>query len=294
MNLNLLKMFYTIASAGSLTKAAQILNISQSALSRHMQILEYQLKLELFKRHPRGLYLTVDGERVFNLAKRIVNESDNFIREIRDNKTDEGDLKIITTPGMASIWLSELLPNFLAEYPKIRLEVICSFLESDLNPDDSDIVIRTHIDHHLDLVQELVLESHHKMYDSSVYLKQFGEPKTVSELSNHRLIIFDRPKINNLANNHWIIDVGTSLKERREPFLILNSLEGLIHCARRGLGIIGMPKELIDLRNQDNELINILPEILGPKTDIYAIYSTKKKQSKKINLFIEYLKSMIF
>jgi len=259
-----------------------------------MQILEYQLKLELFKRHPRGLYLTVDGERVFNLAKKIVNESNNFIREIKDNKTDEGDLKIITTPGMASIWLSELIPDFLAKYPKIRLEIVCSFLEADLNPDSGDIVIRTHIDHHPDLVQELILLSHHKIYASSAYLKKFGEPKSVKDLNNHRLITFEKPKINNLANNHWILDVGSNLKERREPFLILNSLEGLIHCTRRGLGIIGMPKELIDLRNQDNELINILPDISGPTMNIYAIYSTKKKESKKINLFVEYLKAKVF
>ena len=68
------KLFYYVAKAGSFTAAAETLNISQSALSRSIQLLEHQLKVKLFERVPRGLVLTKRGENLLSATERAFEE----------------------------------------------------------------------------------------------------------------------------------------------------------------------------------------------------------------------------
>ena len=68
MDWDKLKIFHTVAEASSFTKASTILNLSQSAISRQIQGLETDLKVQLFERHARGLVLTENGEYLFKSA----------------------------------------------------------------------------------------------------------------------------------------------------------------------------------------------------------------------------------
>ena len=74
MDWDKLKIFYTVAEASSFTKAATILNLSQSAISRQIQSLEQDLKIQLFERHARGLVLTDNGEYLFKSAHEIISK----------------------------------------------------------------------------------------------------------------------------------------------------------------------------------------------------------------------------
>lgn len=298
MDLAHLKTFYIIAREGSLTKAAHVLNTSQSSLSRTLQTLEYYAKTQLFERHARGLKLTPQGEKVFQHAQKIVQEHENFKRSFSDNHNEmEGELKIITTPGMASIWLADLIPEFLKQYPGVRLDIDSTLtnystltnLEKD--KEKADILIRTRIDYHPNLIQKHILSSHYKLWASPEYLKKFGIPKKSQELDYHNLLIFEKRQFNVLANNHWILEIGSNVERPRQPFFIMNSLEGLISCAKKGLGIIQMPEELLKLRNNQNELLHILEDEEGPIIDIYCIYTIKPNISKKIILFTKFLET---
>ena len=70
MDWDKLKIFHTVAEASSFTKASTILNLSQSAISRQIQGLEGDLKVQLFERHARGLVLTENGEYLFKSASK--------------------------------------------------------------------------------------------------------------------------------------------------------------------------------------------------------------------------------
>jgi DNA-binding transcriptional LysR family regulator len=65
MDWDKLKIFHVVAEASSFTKASTVLNLSQSAISRQIQSLEQDLKIQLFERHARGLILTDNGEYLF-------------------------------------------------------------------------------------------------------------------------------------------------------------------------------------------------------------------------------------
>ncbi len=72
MDWDKLKIFHTVAEASSFTKASDILNLSQSAISRQIQSLENELKIKLFERHARGLILTSNGEYLFKTAHEVI------------------------------------------------------------------------------------------------------------------------------------------------------------------------------------------------------------------------------
>jgi len=74
MDWDKLKAFYTVSQVGSISKASEVLHISQSALSRQIQSLESRLKTLLFKRHRKGVLLTEAGKILFKTAERVVKE----------------------------------------------------------------------------------------------------------------------------------------------------------------------------------------------------------------------------
>ena len=87
MDWDKLKIFHAVAEAGSFTNATINLNLSQSAISRQIQSLEQDLKVQLFERHARGLTLTENGEYVFKTAHEVISK-------LKEVETSLGDQKI--------------------------------------------------------------------------------------------------------------------------------------------------------------------------------------------------------
>ena len=86
MDWDKLKIFHAVAEAGSFTNATVNLNLSQSAISRQIQSLEHDLKVQLFERHARGLTLTENGEYVFKTAHDVISK-------LKEVETSLGDQK---------------------------------------------------------------------------------------------------------------------------------------------------------------------------------------------------------
>ena len=91
MDWDKLKIFHAVAEAGSFTSATINLNLSQSAISRQIQSLEQDLKVQLFERHARGLTLTENGEYVFKTAHEVISK----LKEVETSLGDQKNLRQI-------------------------------------------------------------------------------------------------------------------------------------------------------------------------------------------------------
>jgi len=117
--------FVTVYKAGSFTKAAQELHLTQSALSGLVRELETNLELKLFDRTTRQLSLSVTGAQLLPAAMRVLNEVQDLGDEIKSLKNlEHGEVKIAVTQQLASAKLPKILAQFKTRYPQIRLEVI--------------------------------------------------------------------------------------------------------------------------------------------------------------------------
>jgi DNA-binding transcriptional LysR family regulator len=289
MNLELLKMFYTIARAGNLTKAAQILNTSQSSLSRSMQLFEHQMKAKLFKRHPRGLYLTLEGEKVFKHASRLMQENEDFIKSFHNNDDEiKGEIKIITTPYLAENELTASLLSFLEENPELRIDIITTIDDFDL--ENADIAIRSFIPYRPELEQLFLLTHHHKLWANAKYLEKFGTPQSPEDLDNHRLIAFGLDKQKNFSFTNWLnwlLYIGNNSDQPRKPFFRVSSHGGILKAGCEGYGVIQFPQEWVRLKSAD--LVEILPDLQAPTVELYYIFNKKSTSSKTIRALYKYL-----
>ena len=124
MNYNHLYYFWILAREGSFTRAAQVLSISQSAVSEQIRLLEHQLELELFDRsNKRRIRLTEDGKKIFEYADTIFETGQEMLRWAR-GASAQGDtlLRIGAVSGLSRYFQYEFLKPLVGK-PGIRIEV---------------------------------------------------------------------------------------------------------------------------------------------------------------------------
>jgi DNA-binding transcriptional LysR family regulator len=288
MDWNKLRTFYHVASVGSFSKAAESLNITQSALSRQVLDLEYSLKKTLFFRRPRGLELTKEGEILYSTARKVYAEIEAGETNLYEEETiPKGLLKICTTPEIATFWLSSYLPGFLSRYPDIRVAVISSAQPTDYLLSKADISLITRKTQSPDFIQKSMIKVKLKLYASPEYIKKHGSPKDLKDLDKHQLLTYGDYINHPYENINWILNAGASSGQVREPYLQINSMHGLQLMAEAGFGIISLSPENPSLKISN--LVQILPDAEGPDIETFLVYPMQLKNSKRVQAFREYM-----
>ena len=133
MDWDKLRIFHAAAEAKSFTRAGDALGMSQSAVSRQVSALEQDLKTTLFHRHARGLILTEQGDLLHRTVRDVVDKIEaTRLRLAEGREKPHGELRVTTTVGIGSIWLTPRMGEFLELYPDISLSLILSDEELDL------------------------------------------------------------------------------------------------------------------------------------------------------------------
>ncbi|MBP6985843.1 MAG: LysR family transcriptional regulator [Alphaproteobacteria bacterium] len=292
MDWNKLRTFYHVASVGSFSKAAESLNITQSALSRQVIDLEYSLKKTLFFRRPRGLELTKDGEILYETARKVCAEIEaGEINLYEEETVPKGLLKLCTTPDIATYWLSNYLPGFLTRFPEIRVAVISSAHPTDYILSKADVSLITKKTSSPDFIQKSMMKVKLKLYASPEYIASRGTPEKLSDLDHHQLLTYGDYIHHPYDNINWILSAGAPAGVLREPYLQVNSMQGLQLMAEAGFGIISLSQENPSLAKAN--LVPILPEIDGPEIETFLVYPMQLKNSKRVQAFKEYLESLM-
>lgn len=282
-----LKTFHCVSMLASFTKAGEFLNISQSAISRQIKDLEYQVGTKLFIRDHRQLILTEEGEILQNSVEKMMSNVEMAYTLIQEeSKEPQGVLKITTTNALATLWLAKFTPEFLKNYPKMRLTIIGNDQELDLAIRQADVAIRPYIESQPDLEQKLLTTFHMGLYASPLYLKEFGTPQKPEDLEHHRLLVFGDYSTHPYGNINWILKKGSSPDKERIPYMCINSSQGLMWSAEAGLGIAGLSQEYA---GENKGLIRVLPHCETPTIDLYYVYPSHFKNSKRITAFGDYL-----
>ena len=287
MDWDRLRIFHEVAKAGSLTRASERLGLSQSALSRQIAALEEALKTPLFHRHARGLVLTEAGEVLF----RTAHEMDTRLAAARTRLMDarakpSGPLRVTTTVGLGTIWLTPRLREFIELYPDIRLTVLLADEELDLSAREADVAIRLRRPVQPDLVQRKLFTVHHHIYAAPAYIKAHGFPRTLEELDAHRILSFG-PAPSYLANVNWLITVGRPAGNPREPILTVNNVYGLRRAVEAGIGLASLPDYIV---GPDSPLVQVdIRDVELPYFDTYLVYPQELRNSKRVRVFRDFI-----
>jgi len=282
-----LRVFHAAAEAGSFTHAAETLKLSQSAISRQVSALEHDVGVPLFNRHARGLVLTEQGEMLFRTAHDVLVKLETIKSRLTETKeTPSGVLRVTTTVGLGSGWLTDRIPEFLDLYPEIQLQLILANEELDLTMRQADCAIRLRQPQQPDLIQRRLFTVHFHLYASAAYVNKFGKPASVAEMKNHRVVTFGLPVPAHLSELNWLETIGDFDSGRQASSLQINDILSIKRAVQAGAGIAMLPDYVIQ---KDSGLVQLLPETEVPSFDTYFAYPEAMKNQAKLHVFRDFI-----
>jgi len=291
MDWNKLKIFHAVAESGNFTKATYVLNLSQSAISRQIQSLEEELKIQLFERHARGLSLTENGEYLFKTAHEVISKLKDVESTLIDKKNKpSGKLTVTTVVSFGTTWLTPRIQEFMKLNPEIEIELIFDDKELDLSTRQADIGIWMRRPRQLNYIQKKLIDINYHIYGSAKYLEQYGHPKNLSELNKHKFISYGRGAPSPVFNPDWALKLGVKDNKKRKPIMKVNSVYGLLLAVQSGVGLAALPDYITTLVPN---IIRVLPNVEGPKTEAHFVYPQSLRNVARVIAFRNFLYSKI-
>jgi len=291
MDWDKLKIFYAVAEAGSFTRATINLNLSQSAISRQIQSLEEDLKVQLFERHARGLTLTENGEYVFKTAHEVISKLKDVETSLSDQKNKPtGKLTITTVRSFGTHWLTPRIQEFMQLNPNIEVELIFDDKELDLSTRQADIGIFMRRPKQLNYIQRKLVDINYYIYGSTKYLDKYGIPKTINDLNKHRFISCGKGAPSPVFNPDWALKLGVKDNKKRKSMMKVNSVMGLLLAVESGVGLAALPEYLV---SSSTNVVKVLPNSAGPITEAHFVYPQSLKNVARVQAFRNFLYSKI-
>ena len=281
-----LRSFHAAAEAGSLTSAGDRLGISQSAVSRQIAALEEALGVSLFQRHARGLVLTDSGHTLFRSTMEMAQAAASANTALRDQQeTPQGELIVSAPVAFGSTWLVPRLGNFVRKHPDLHLDLRLEDREYDLLKLEAECAIRLWAADKADLIQRKLGTVATNLYASPEYLKAFGMPRTPQDLDNHRIIAYG-DESSPLQEMSFACRVGRDDAPPRPATLKVNNVFAMLRAVDAGLGIADVPEYMASTMPR---LVKVLPENVGPIFDLYFIYPSDLRRSKRVAAFRDFV-----
>ncbi|MFI4994993.1 MAG: LysR family transcriptional regulator [Hyphomicrobiales bacterium] len=287
MDWDRLRIFCAAAEVGSFTHAGDLLELSQSAVSRQIAALEEEVGVPLFHRHARGLILTEPGETLFRTALEMKLKIETARARLVDTREKpNGQLRITTTIGLGTYWLTPRLGEFLDGYPEIRVELLLIDEELDLAMRQADVAIRLRLPVQSDLVQRRLFTVHFHAYASADYVKRRGAPKTPEELDAHRIVAFGGVGPPYLLETSVLPSLGRDARHPRPAALTVSNVSSVKRAVESGFGIGVLPDYIV---GQTSNLVRVLTESEMPSLDTYFVYPEELRNVARIQVFRDFM-----
>ena len=286
-----LQALVAVADGGSITAAAQRLDLTVSGLSRALGRLEQKLDTTLVRRTTRRIELTEEGKVFIARARAILGALDAAEEEMAVRRHQPaGRLRVnAATPFMLHA-VAPLVPQFRLAYPRIELELDTDELNIDLLERRTDVAIRIGALRDSSLHARPLGTSRLRVLASPEYLAAHGPPKNVAALAGHALLGFTQPE----ALNRW------PLRGRDEdgllvaPTLRASSGETLRRLALEGAGIVCLSDFMTTGDRAAGTLVQLLArDTLDVRQPIHAVYYRNTQLAGRIRCFLDFLQQRL-
>ncbi len=277
-----------VVDAGSFVKAAELLGLTDSGVSRAISRLEIRLGVRLLDRTTRSVTLNDEGRRFYEEVKPHLNAiEDAAVVASGATSAVRGRLKIDIDPFFLPLVLAGRLGAFCERYPELTIEFVTSEHIGDLVSEGIDLAIRFGQPRRSTLVSRKLIEAPIFTVASPRYLKRYGKPEHPSALSRHRCLQFvdpytGRPFGWEFVCKEEMIEVATS-----GPLIFSDPKSMLQECvAGTGVAqIIGWGiKDLL----ARGALIDLFPAWHGERFPLFAFHPSRKHPPAKVRAFVDF------
>lgn len=289
-NLSSYWIFYTVANAGNISRAAKELYISQPAISKSIQKLEENLGCKLFSRSSRGVLLTEEGQLLYGHVKEAfetLNHGEDKLK--RSIELGVGHLQIGVSATLCKYMLLPYLKEFIRRNPHISISINCQSTNETLRLLDENKIdigligkpenLKNIHFYYLDNIEDIFVANP----DYLTNLKKRGIPENAI-LENSTLMLLDKNNMTRqyiddyLQNNH--ITVADSID--------ISNMDLLIDFAKIGVGVACVIKSFVSQELQDGSLVQIPLGIPIHQREVGFAYKENIKPSKSLQTFIDF------
>ena len=294
VNLDLYRVFYTVAKCGSLTRASEELYISQPAVSQSIKQLETQLGVKLFNRTHRGMELSAQGGKLIfsevEHALELLNEAENRIEEMKTTAT--GSLHIGASDTIFEYFLADKIVSFHNQFPKVKIELV-----ADLTPDSIDKLKADRLDVafvNLPIAEDNELElfgNCMRLNDIFIVGEKYKElalegTMSLMKLKKYPLILMDKNTVARRTLDGFLSTHGVEL----EPSIEVSSWDLMKQLVSAGMGIGVIPREYAMRRLLNEELYELKTDPVLPTRSVGMLLHKNRPVSYALHSFIEYFK----
>lgn len=282
-----LKAFVQIALRGSFSAAAEDLELTPSAVSKIVTRMESRLGVRLLHRTTRRIALTPEGEIYASRAREILNAIAEAESEVsRTGLTPKGRLRINSVIGFGLHVLSPVLPEFMARYPDVTVELSVTDRIVDLLAEKADVAIRTGNIVDQSLVARKIGCFERRLYASPDYLDRRGVPQRPEQLAGHDCIVLSAA-----AAARWPFMCDKRITELEiNGRVIVDDSEAALRIAVAGGGVARFADVLVAEAVREGKLLPVLQEYHAVEwTNVYAVYPYGRQRMPKIKALMEFL-----
>jgi DNA-binding transcriptional LysR family regulator len=280
-----------VAQSGNFSAAARRLNMSTTAVSRHVAAVEGHLGVTLLRRTTRHVSLTEAGARYLPRAAAILDEIEQLNAETSAiDSTPRGKLRITAPPAVGHDFIAPLAVDFAEAFPEIELEIEFTERLVDLVAEGFDAAIRAGPLTSSSMIAHRIVEIRYLLCASPSYLRRKGKPRRPQDISAHDCIHWrgatDRGEWRFMKG-----DTGVSVPIRLR--LLINDLEAEREAAARGLGLAILPLFKISDDLKAGRLVSILPDYRFGHGELSLVRPPAPFEPSKLRVFIDFINAAL-
>ncbi len=294
LNNQQLKTFIRVYETGSLTKAADELNVSIQAVSQQMAKLETAVGSGLYNASTRAINFTPMGKQFYPKAVAVIQQADNLAKWVNlQQKEPRGVIRVIyQNTDIYRFTILPFLKEFSVKYPKLSLQITIHEQLIDAEKDTADVYwgVGEYVGYnHQSLKRSSILKSRYGVFASPEYLETNGTPICLEDLRDHTVIGSTNSKPSSalfLQTNGQESSVIKSQQVKSQLTVSCNPEE----LGAQGLGLFnGSPKHpVIRQYLEEGKLMPVLEEFWYDEVDIYVYFQNTRLPQAGVKEFIDF------
>ncbi|MGE6468665.1 LysR family transcriptional regulator [Serratia proteamaculans] len=269
-SLHLVKVFVAVAEHQSFARAAQMLNMTPSAISRLVKKLELQVDMLLINRTTRAMSLTDAGQRYFTDCSAALEQLRIAYERMRDEQSQpRGTLRVSTSLSFGRLHVAPHLSAFMSQYPQLRIDMLMTDRYVDIVAEHVAVAIRIGRLPDSSLVARKLLNNRRILVAAPNYLQQHGIPETLEELQRHECLVSTASH----DGEKWrLFGVEGETLFRPKGRMRADNGDAVKQFCLDGQGIAFHSAVTMADAINSGELVQVLPQWTGRETGVYSVY----------------------
>lgn len=283
-----MEIFTAVVETRQLTRAANILQLSKSAISHAMANLEESLGVELLTRNSRAWQLTSGGEYYYEECTKILSALEAMEDQVRHSQNLSGLIRVSSPSAFGTYALAPIVAKFMSLHPDIVIEFNLADSFIDIVEERVDLSIRDATLKDLNLKIEgleehTIFQTQMGIYASTKYIEKHGSPTSYTDLKNYDCIHYS-------PNPLWRMSkAGREYKFMPNERLKVDSGEAVRQFCIRGQGLSYIASRLVQDAVAKGALVEVLPDYDSLKMPVHALVAKDKYIPRRVTRLLEFI-----